>query len=94
MDEVVRALAFVVDYSANAAQELSVPQVAAVATETVAATATTDAGKPVTPANPDDVPQDDADAPTEKAHAADSYTAAWASFVQALLASGEFRYVR
>lgn len=93
-DEVVRALAFVVDYSAMAAQELSVPEVAVVAAEAEANAATTDAGKPAATSNPDEAPQADADAQTEAVRTVDARTAAWASLVQALLASGEFRYVR
>jgi hypothetical protein len=93
-DEIIRSLAFVVDYTAIAAEELPTPAVAASATENVAVVTTTDAGKPVKPANPDDVPQGGDEARPEIVQAANPQSAAWASFVQALLASGEFRYLR
>ncbi|MFO1095236.1 MAG: DUF1549 and DUF1553 domain-containing protein [Planctomycetaceae bacterium] len=94
-DEVIRALAYVVDYSALAAQEQPASAVAAVASETPVAAATTDAGKPIAPVAADGAnPARDATAKPAKEDAIDPQTAAWASFVQALLASGEFRYVR
>jgi hypothetical protein len=91
-DEVIRALAFWSTMRVRG-DDWQSPEVAA-ATENVAVVATTDAGKPITPANPDDVPQGGADVKTEVARATDPQSAAWASFVQALLASGEFRYLR
>jgi len=93
-DEIVRALAFVLDYAAIAARESPASGIATATPENVVAIATTDAGKPAIPANPDDVPQDDGEAKLELVQAADPQTAAWAGFVQALLASGEFRYLR
>jgi len=93
-EEVIRALAFVVDYTAIAAEELPPPSVAAAATENVAVVTATDAGKPAVPANPDDVPQGGDEAKAEVVEAPNAQAAAWAGFVQALLASGEFRYVR
>ena len=43
--------------------------------------------------NPDDVEQTDAVVKEEVVQAHDARTAAWSSFIQALFASGEFRYL-
>ncbi|MBL8851475.1 MAG: DUF1549 domain-containing protein [Planctomycetaceae bacterium] len=92
--EIERVLAYVAEYEQAVAAEQQPVEVAAAESEVTVTAATTDAGKPITPVNPDDVPQSDAGSEPEMVNASDPQTAAWASFVQALLASGEFRYLR
>ena len=87
--EIDRALAFATDYELAVQSGWTNPAVAVAVVNDAGDAPATDAA-----VNPDDVEQSDAPLPEETVQPASPRAAAWSAFVQALLASGEFRYVR
>jgi hypothetical protein len=99
-----RAVYYVNDFQAQAA-ELLAPEFLAAASRTAdaaepenqsAAARKLAAAQQATAqvANPDDVDQADSPVKDEVVQARDAQSAAWASLIQALMGSAEFRYVR
>lgn len=108
-DEVAQAGHYIAEYTALAAETLKDEFAAVDKAATASKSGDPDnsdsagnaAGDPQTgkgarkePVNPDDVDQSEAPIVEEQVQARDARSAAWASFIQALIAAGEFRYLQ